>query len=386
MDDDLAGGAGRAVPRWLRGVGGLALAGLVALGGWQGRHATPTRPPPVVGDQAAPTDPPVDFRALPAGGHTGLRLLVGGHTVTELDVDSGAARQVAGIPAATLGYRLTLADGGVVIAQEEPDCPDCRPPAYVLGGPGPGVPRLDGYDGVAPAARPDRLWTYRLPPGQDRAGSVRLVDLAGRPVGPAYRLPAGLSVRRGTVAGLLVARCCGPNYALWDPATGRTLRTFGQVLAASATRLAWVELACVLDCPVVVADLAPGGTDLRVAVHGDGLSRFEPPGDGVVQGGAFSPDGRTLALLVPHRASRGSTGPTQEVYLVTDRLIVQVGASTVAAGIMPVLMWAGSRLVVAVPGDGAGSPRLSVATATVGRPELSRAGAALAGLSVAVPP
>jgi hypothetical protein len=365
MTEDLAGADGRPAPRWVRTLGGVALAALVVVGALQAQHA---RPSPVRHPQTGPTDPPVDFGALQASGRTGLRLLVGGHTVTELDVDGRGSRQVPGVPAVTGGYRLTRADAGV-LAQAQPDCPGCHPPAYLLTGSGPRVVRIDGYDGVVPADRPDRLWAYRLAPRQDRTGVVRQLDLSGRPLGREYPLPAGLVVQRGTVAGLIVVQCCGPNFALWDPATGRTLRQLGAVLAVTSTRVAWAVPACVLDCPVWLTDLA-AGTDRKVDVHADGLGRIQlETGDQSVEGAAFSPDGGTLALLVPHRPTGHSSGPTQELFLLTRDRILRVGASTVAAEVIPAMMWTGSRLLLTILREGSPA-RLSLATATLDRPEL----------------
>lgn len=382
MTEDLAGGGGRPAPRWVRTLAGVVLAAVVVLGAVQAQHATPSQVRPPDRDSGGPTDPPVDFGALPAGARTGLRLVVGGHTVTELDLDGGTSRQVNGVPAVTRGYRLTRTDGGAIIAQAQPGCPACGSPVYVMTGGGPRVVRVDGYDAVVPAARPDRLWGYRLAPRQDRTGTVRELDLSGAPTGRAYPLPAGLSVQRGTVAGLLVVQCCGPNFALWNPATGRTLRQLGAVLAATADRVAWAVPACVLDCPVWLTDLATG-VDRKVEVHADGLSRIQiESGSQSVEGGAFSPDGGTLALLVPHRPSGGSTGPTQEVYLLTRDRVIRVVDSTVAAEIIPDMMWSGSRLVLTILRGGA-TPRLSIATATLDRPELLRAGT-LTGIAAVV--
>jgi hypothetical protein len=385
MTEDLAGGGGRPAPRWVRPAGALVLALVVALGAWQARHTAPSpRPGP---ERTGPVDPAMDFQALPVGGRTGLRLVVGGHTVTEVDLDGGGATQVAGIPAATLGYSLTRTDGGAVIALARPDCPDCPSTAYVLDHGT--VTRIEGYDGVVPAARADQLWGFRIAPRQDTTGTVRRLDLAGHPLGPAYRLPAGMWVRRGTVAGLLVVQCCGPNFSLWDPVRGATIRWLGSALAASATRVAWAREDCVLDCPVFVTDLTARagrqvGVDRRVDVHADGFSRLEVPEvSGVPYDlGAFGGDG-TLALLVPRRLGENSTGPTQEVYLIGADRVRRVGGSAVALAVTPAMMWAGDRLVLTLARTG-GSPVLSVATATLTDPVLVRAGDGVSGYAAVV--
>jgi hypothetical protein len=75
--------------------------------------------------------------------------------------------------------------------------------------------------------------------------------------------------------------------ALWNPDTGRMLRRYDQVLAASGTTIAWVAAACGPNpCPVHLSDLA-AGTDLQVAV----------PWPAQPASGAFSPDGRHVAVV-----------------------------------------------------------------------------------------
>jgi len=77
-------------------------------------------------------------------------------------------------------------------------------------------------------------------------------------------------------------------YALWNPRSGRMLRRFDRVLAASASTIAWVAAGCGPQrCPVHLSDLA-SGTDTQVA---------SPRGVWATSGAAFSPDGRYLAVV-----------------------------------------------------------------------------------------
>ena len=365
--------------RWTGTAAVLAVAALVAAGGWQASRAkpSPTRsasPPPHPG----PIRPPADFARLPPAGPTGIRLLVAGQRVTELDLDSGVARRVTGIPGSTLGYTLRRTDGGAVIVQPLRGCPVCTGTPYLVPAGSLAATRLDGYDTVVPAAEPGMLWGYRPAGADGRAGTVRQIDYAGRPHGPAYPLPAGRRVERGTTAGLLTLPCCDATFELWDPRADRVVRPLGVVLAASATRVAWADRSCVLDCPVRLTDLATGA-DRVIPVHGDGLARLEiQTEDRSVVGGAFSPDGSVLAVAVPRRPTAGSTGPTQDVVLLTAAGSTPVASSTMAADVSPAMMWVGARLVLALSraASSVEQPMLSLATATLAEPELRRIPAA----------
>jgi hypothetical protein len=84
-------------------------------------------------------------------------------------------------------------------------------------------------------------------------------------------------------------------------------------------------------------------------------------------------------VYVPHRPDRDTTGPTQELYLITPDRIVRVHASTMSAAATPAVMWTGSRLVLAVSRMVGAQPAMSLATATLTTPDLLRAGATVAG-------
>jgi hypothetical protein len=379
VNDELSGGPGGRWPRWVRVAGALAVAAVVAVGGWRAGNARPT-PVPEPTDTALPAPSlavpvplPTDFGALPAADRTGVRLLVGAQGLTEVDLDSGARRPVSGVPASSSGYRLDRADGGAVIVSVRPACRGCAHGTYVVPAGSVAAARLPGYDAAAPAAEPGLLWASRAAAGPGQPGLLRQVDLAGRPRGPDYRLPADRVVLRGTVAGLLTVRCCD-TVELWEPRSGRRLRALQQVIAASATRLAWVPDGCVFDCTVTVTDLL-GPRDLRYPLHSGGLGLCATFfANGIGQCASFSADGASLAVIAHRNTGRAGDPPARMVYLLTGGRITGVGARVGATlpDIGLALGWVGRRLMLATAGQGGRvrPPSLLLATTTVDRPEL----------------
>ena len=147
-------------------------------------------------------------------------------------------------------------------------------------------------DAVAPGTA-GALWLTSYPPAADpstAAGMAREVSIAGRPLGPQLRLPAGYLIEQGTGHGLLLApvtrRPGTMADMLWDPAAPQASRTFDGVIAASATQIAWTP-PCVARCRVQVLNLATGR---QVSV--------ELPQASSVANAAFSPGGSFLAVQV----------------------------------------------------------------------------------------
>ena len=106
--------------------------------------------------------------------------------------------------------------------------------------------------------------------------------------------------------------------ALWNPDTGRMLRRYDQVLAASGTTIAWVAAACGPNpCPVHLSDLV-AGTDLQVAV----------PWRAWANRGAFSPDGRYVAVVFDGVDGAGAGTPARVgvIDLAARRLVAVPGA------------------------------------------------------------
>jgi hypothetical protein len=122
--------------------------------------------------------------------------------------------------------------------------------------------------------------------------AIQQVDRTGHPHTPRYRVPAGYAAWQDVGGGLLLLIRTGQGPAnpsrgaLWNPDSGRMLRRYDRVLAASGTTIAWVAAACrPTPCPVHLSDLA-AGTDVQVAVPHAGATS-----------GAFSPDGRYVAVV-----------------------------------------------------------------------------------------
>lgn len=229
---------------------------------------------------------------------TGLRLLMGGSRPAWLYPATGQVTRIGGLPPARSGYVFTRVGGGWAVqpgAGAGPWCAGCaeRPlPVYFLGDRA-GAARIVGMaNQVAPAAEPGAVWLTSYPAG--RRGTARATGVAqefsaaGKPLGPRLRLPAGFVIDAATDRGLLLTRTQGGRsaYELWNPARRQVTRTFRAVIAASADEVAWAPR-CVTRCLVRVLDLSTGET-ARIALLGGGSAAR----------GAFSPDGRLLAVAV----------------------------------------------------------------------------------------
>jgi hypothetical protein len=343
--------------RWGRAAAVAGVLALVAAGGWQASRARPTpyaTPAPTL---TPPVPPPVGFDAPPLSGRTGLRLLVGGDRLLEYAVDGGRTTAVTGMPGPTSA--LLAVDGGTVVTGTGVQCAACA--VYTVPPGAHAVRPLGRYDGAVPAAERGLIWAYRRGGAPDATGTVRLLDLAGRPRGPEYRLPATRVPVRGTVAGLLLHRVdVGQREeTLWDPATGRLTQLAAQPIAASATELAFPPLgACADSCPL-------GRQDLRTGAYRE----VRVPGQPVAA--AFDPSGQVLAVAAA--LLDRDTNPLTTVYLIRAGEMTAVASSTVHSNRVA-LTWSDSRLVVALlPAGGADGP-LFLATATLADPQLRRIG------------
>jgi hypothetical protein len=348
----------RGLPRWVRrAVAGVAVLALVAVGAVQGHHAKPSAHPAPNG----PAPPVAQFTGPALTERTGLRLLLAGYQITELELDTGQRRPVLGVPPTPNGYRMVRTDGGAVLARAQGICRLCPGPVYVIP-PGAlsGIP-LRGWDIVVPGAQPDRLWGYRRANGAlDSAGTVRELDLAGNPVGPPYRLGDPFALfGRATIAGLLMLH--GDRAQIVDPRTGATRYDLGWVLAATADRVAWVEPSCRANCPLRVLDLRTG----RTTGH---------PTAGRPVGGAFGPDGGiALSVAVPKHTANTAGGAdldgatAVQAYLLAGDTMRPL--STPVAGMS--LDWSGNYLVLATVGGliTDGPPTLSAAVTANGWPQ-----------------
>jgi hypothetical protein len=144
---------------------------------------------------------------------------------------------------------------------------------------------------VAPGTR--GLWLTSFPASRGlgtRAGTARQYSSAGVPEGPAVTLPVGYAIARGTTAGVLLVsiteRTPAGFYWLWNPATGKIVRSFWGVIATSSTEVA-VARNCATSCVVEVVNPASGQRAL-LSLHGGGQ----------INAASFSSDGRYIAFAV----------------------------------------------------------------------------------------
>jgi hypothetical protein len=134
------------------------------------------------------------------------------------------------------------------------------------------------------------------------------VGAHGQAVGQPVQLPADATVVGAVGADLLLQDPSG-RLEDWDPATGRSTRSFGpasQVIAVSGTEVAWIGAGpCAQACPLHLTDVGRG-VQTTVAL---------PPGmTGWIGGGTFAPSGRMLATYA--HASSG-TWPDNVVLIDT---------------------------------------------------------------------
>ena len=311
-------------------LGTLGAVGLLAALVVVGRLDAPGRlgrlPAPASTTASPPTPPPNDtivglpppprlrhvprLRGVPLGG-TGLAaLLVPDPSPSAVPgrfwLDRGRLTPIGGLPRG--GCYLSparLAHGWVLARQAYQaaglGCPELSMPTrfYLLADGARSATRLPVTADFVIAGDGTRLWLIsflgRPDPtsGQLPPQAIQQVDRTGHPHSPRYRVPDGYAAWQGAGGGLVLLIRPGPGPAdpgrgaLWNPDSGRILRRYDRVLAASGTTIAWAATACGPNpCPVHLSDLA-AGTDLQVAV----------PWPAQPASGAFSPDGRHVAVV-----------------------------------------------------------------------------------------
>lgn len=148
------------------------------------------------------------------------------------------------------------------------------------------------------------LWQASQP--DSGAGWVQKIDLTGKALTPRYPLPNGRIPIRGTVVGLLTSAIDGSDRVqLWDPATGTVKRTFGRLIAADATRLAWTDSTCgSAGCALHVTDLPSITTTFVDVPHPEAFNDAFSP--------AQNPPRLAVAVTEPGRIGHAST--VQHVY------------------------------------------------------------------------
>jgi hypothetical protein len=148
---------------------------------------------------------------------------------------------------------------------------------------------------LIPGPQPDQVWLW-----SPDASHVQLIDSSGRQIGLAAALPGGWFPTSDTAAeGLVILPVISPpnsrssnpnNLEVWDPVSNRVIRGFrdAAMIAAHGHQVAWTDIHCPLNCVLHL-------TDLRTQAEQD---LPLPSGTVGVGGGAFSPDGATLAVPV----------------------------------------------------------------------------------------
>ena len=245
----------------------------------------------------------------------GLRLLAARQPPAWFWPGTGQVVPIGGLPPQRSGYQFIRAAGGWAI-QGGPGlqarCGSCVGPqraVYFLADHAQSVIRVGLADAVAPGAA-GALWLTSYPADADpgtAAGTAREISIAGRPLGPPLRLPAGYLIEQGTGRGLLLAPVAPRPGAmadqLWDPAAPQASRAFEAVIAASTTQIAWAP-PCAARCRVLVLNLATGrqvATDL-------------PQGRSAATA-AFSPDDRFLAVEVSFSSEANDGGQAVQLEL-----------------------------------------------------------------------
>jgi hypothetical protein len=356
MDEDiLSQGDARPPSPWRRRLGVIAAVAAVAIGGVvylsrpHGRPAASAAPsasavpPTPVTLSPEPVASP-GFTRLPVGpnGIVGpttpwedsLRVPLSGTQPAWFWPATGRAETIGGLPADDSGYQFTRVGGGWAVQADVTSCGggDCVAPpgpVWFLGNGAQSAIPVGTADLVAPAAGTDALWLTSYFPTAGNAtgvGVAREVSPTGAPLAPSVSLPTGSVIDQATDRGLLLispSRQTGKwVYTLWNPASRKAIRTFHDVIAASATDVAWTS-GCAPTCRVQVLDLMTG---IQTTV---GL-----PAQGSAADGSFSPGGQLLALQLSYGPDGGlvrqldvasvTTGRLAEVtqtYITNDELI-----------------------------------------------------------------
>jgi len=382
-------------PRWLR----LALAGagvavvVAAALAWylpgSRQHGPPPQPAAsgssaAGGSGSADVGDPLPTKPALMAGHPlaradGVRLLVGGEQPAWLQVPSGHTEPIRGLPGRGQAYQLLPIGGGWTaepFAPGKPGCGSCAPaspqPVYYIADGAAAASRVGTADVTAPAAVPGALWLVSYRPYADMstaAGTAREVSVTGAALGLPVSLPPGYTIYQGTRAGLLLAQEQGDagqfRYELWDPGTGRVTRSIMNVIAESPTQIAWIP-ACGDSCVVHVLKVADG----RAA-------RISLPRKTRVGRGAFSPDGRLLALQVMAGTITDGFPATSQLMvatLATGQLTALPG-TTVGSGIGLAFGWQpGTRqLICDLTVSGPAQPQWQVGVWQPGDARLSTA-------------
>ena len=331
-------------PAWVWAIAAVAtvavLAGVIVAR--TGPHrATPTSavtsPAAAAGNGGLRMPPrkPARMVGQPLPREAGVRLMLGGRRPAWLWAASGKTEPIRGLPRHGNGYQLISVAGGwaaLPFPGNGVSCNNCAPrpmPAYYIADGSREASRLGAADFVAPAATAGAVWLVSYHAGAVMSAAratAQEFSASGAALGPRRRLPRGYVIDQATAAGLLRVSAPGTaavRYQFWDPGTRRAGRSFPDLIAVSPGEIAWMP-ACTAGCTVHVLNLA-GGPGRVIAL----------PGRSQAYQGAFSPDGRLLALQVTARIGAGGRVAANRlaVAVLASGRLTAVPGTTIGAGI-----------------------------------------------------
>jgi hypothetical protein len=329
--------------------------------------ATPPTPPPAgTTDTTIGLPAPPRLRGVPLKGTGLVALLVPDPSASAVPglfwLDRGRLTPIRGLPHGGCYLPPTRLPHGWVLGRQayKPTGQRCRQLSlatefYLLADSATRATRLPvTADWVIADGDDTRLWLIRFlgqpdptnnqPPPQ----AIQQVDRTGHPHTPRYLVGGGYAAWQGVGGGLQLLIRTGPGpadtsqFALWHPQSGRMLRRYDRVLAASGSTIAWVAAACgPKPCLVHLSDLA-AGTDRQVAV----------PWRARANHGAFSPDGRYVAVVFGGGDGAG-TGTSARVGVidVAARRLLAVPGAVMGGGVGLAVSWSadGAWLLVSAP-------------------------------------
>jgi hypothetical protein len=354
----------------------LAGAAVIASFGAGSRPRLPGRP---VTGTVKPAPSAMSGLPLPPG--SGVRLLLTGRRPAWFSLATRRTELIQGLPWNRDGYAFIRVVGGWS-AQPYPAGPGCLPtcagpplPNYFIADGSPRAARIASGFGVTASNGSGAVWLVTFQRSGDDTGSTparaQEVTIAGRPLSPRFRLPAGYLIERAVGGDLLLSPDLqGPGtvrYLLWDPAIRRVIRTFSDVIAAGPQAIAWGPI-CV-HCPVHVLDPLTGTTATIPLPHGSWAQN----------GGTFSSDGRYLAFwLSAGTAPDGKAAQSRiaVIDIASLRLLVVPGSTLTGVAGRLNFGWqaSGHRLIAVLPRPGQtiqvaswqpGAAHLRVATARI---------------------
>ncbi len=326
--------------------------------GRSSRSGSP-RPSDSAGDARRHAEPHW-LRGLPLRGTTDLRLLLSGPEPAWLSSATGSIETIAGLPRTSRGgwYDITSLQGGWTarpVAASPAcanDCPGARATVYFIADGSAAARRVGLAQEVAPGAASTTMWLETYPRASADVATTPVtaqqVTDTGQRVGRPVRLPAGYVIDQGVGSDLLLTPVSqGPGSVidnLWNPGTGRVVRTFAGVIAAGPTRIAWGICG---GCSVHVLDVTTG-TSFTVAV----------PKASWAYNGIFSAGERLLAVSLSAGVTSSGAARLQEIGVIdlAAHSLRIIGGSSVSTEMRNALNfgWAGStdHLIAVVTGGG----------------------------------